>query len=91
MKIQLDTTLKIIRIEDTVNLGEFFEILERLLPNGIWKEFRLEVLIINWTNPIIIDPFPYIPYTPQPLWPWWQQPVVTCDSLMNGTYNVEVK
>ena len=55
MKLQLDTTAKTIKIEETVNLGEFIEKVEMLLPNGQWKEYKLEVSIINnWTSPIII-------------------------------------
>jgi hypothetical protein len=93
MKLQLDTTSKLIKVEETVNLGEFTEALERLLPDGKWKEFKLETqTVINWSNPIVIEP--YIPYTP----PWWQQPWITYDingtqtnySLNSGVYNVEL-
>jgi hypothetical protein len=42
MKIQLDTTAKIIRVEEKVNLGELTETLEKLLPGGLWKQFSLE-------------------------------------------------
>ena len=98
MKIQLDTTAKQIKIEETVNLGELTEALERLLPNGVWKEFKLEThTSINWTNPIVIEP--YRPYNPNP-YPWWQQPWITYGtstdieaknySLNSGTYNVEM-
>jgi len=99
MKLQLDTTNKSIKIEGGVNLGEFTETLERLLPHGKWKEFTLEVqTVINWSNPIIIEP--YRPYTP----PWWEQPWVTyydttgsrtddvqCYGLNSGLYNIEYK
>ena len=96
MKIQLDTTSKLIKVEETVNLGEFTEALERLLPNGKWKEFKLEShTVINWGNPIVIEPYrPYNPY------PWWQQPWITYSgdvnqqpsiySLNSGIYNVQL-
>lgn len=94
MKLQLDTTNKLIKVEETVNLGEFTEAIERLLPDGKWKEFKLETqTVINWNNPIIIEPY-RIPYTP----PWWQQPWITYDTtdrtknytLNSGVYNVEM-
>ena len=93
MKLQLDTTSKLIKVEETINLGEFIEALERLLPNGKWKEFKLETqTVINWSNSIVIEP--YRPYT----LPWWQQPWITYDSnriqadysLNSGVYNVEM-
>jgi len=61
MKIQIDTEKKLIKIEETANLGQFFSILEELLPDLKWREYDLEAVetIINWTNPI-----PYIPYYP---------------------------
>ena len=96
MKLQLDTTNKLIKVEETVNLGEFTEALERLLPDGKWKEFKLETsTVINWSNPIVIEPYrPYNPY------PWWQQSWITYMgdsthqttqySLNSGVYNVEL-
>lgn len=98
MKLQLDTTNKIIKVEEKVNLGEFIELLEQqILPNGKWKEFTLETkTIINWTNPVIIErdrPFiqPYVPPTYPPLQPW-----ITCSTdnaesykLKSGMYNIE--
>jgi len=95
MKIQLDTTAKLIKVEESVNLKEFFEAIEILLPDGLWKEFKLETqTIINWTNPIVIEP--YKPYTNSP--PYWQQPWITHTtnnsngdySLNYGIYNVQI-
>ena len=93
MKLQFDTTAKTIKIEEAVNLGELMEKLEMLLPNGQWKEYKLEVtLISNWGFPIIIE-HP-IPFT-NPYQPFWQQPIITCmDTSNNYTdnciYNVQV-
>lgn len=70
MKIQLDTVAKIIRVQETVDLGEFFKAIKDLLPNDLWKGYKLETnTIFNWS-------YPYIIYykditTPQP-YPWWQ-------------------
>lgn len=104
MKIQLDTTSKVIRLEESVNLGELQEILEKLLPNDSWKEFKLEPMVISkWSNPIVIDRYrPSFPY------PWWQQPSIlyqgttqsstgiakpahTTDNRLNkGVYNLSI-
>ena len=56
MKIQLDTNTKTIKVEETVNIGELFELLKKMFPNGEWEDFGLETqTTINWTpNPIII-------------------------------------
>ena len=101
MKIQLDTENKVIKVEEAVNLGELTETLERLLPNGKWKDFKLDTQMqINWTpNQIIIRETPYQPYSPRP---WWEQPWITCGtnsinvsgevtnySLKSGVFNIE--
>ena len=97
MKIQLDTTAKVIRVEEAINLGEFFKALRNLLPNNLWKEYALEVnTVINWTYPII----PYYPTVPT--YPWLE-PIVTCDThfsdvdspstalaVETGIYNIEI-
>ena len=80
MKIQLDTENKEIKVEETVNLGELTETLEKLLPNGEWKKFKLNTQTkINWSpNPINV---PYQPYNPIPC----ERPWITYD----GTFNIE--
>ena len=101
MKIQLDTTEKSIKIQEQVNFGELIEMLEKLLPNGLWKEFELEVnAISNLNSPIIINPI-----SPYQYYPWWQQPIVVTNhttynpaptintpycSLNSGIYNIEM-
>lgn len=79
MKIQLDTDLKIIRLEEKVNLGEFFSKLEELLPDLKWREYELDVVpIINWTSPMVINPVePYYP-----TYPWY--------TTTGGTYNIDI-
>jgi hypothetical protein len=87
MKLQIDTDLKIIKIEESINFGKLIEILERLLPDQ-WKEYKLETgTIIYWTNPIQIIPSnPLPPYSP-PYNPWGY-PIITCST---GTHNIEIK
>jgi len=70
MKLQLDTTMKIIRVEGTVSLLELSETLERLLPNGVWKTFSLECgSAIIWAQPVSVNPW-------WPYYPWWTSPTV---------------
>jgi hypothetical protein len=90
MKLQLDTDNKTIKIEDKVNLGDFVEMLEKLLPYGKWREFSLETNVsVVWNSPpIVIEPYR----------PWWQQPWIIYDAgtvgepytINSGTYNIEI-
>lgn len=72
MKIQLDTINKTITIEEDVNLHDFYEQINTILPDGKWREFTLKVdKISKITNPITVTPHtpinPYRPLTtPQP-------------------------
>ncbi len=63
MRIQLDTTAKTIKVENTVNFGELVDFLEKFLP-GEWKTYKLEAntIIQNWGNPIYIDRYRPDPY-----------------------------
>lgn len=80
MKIILDTLEKVIKINESVTLGEFFETIERMLPMGEWKGFKLEVNVsinLQWVTPIIlkeyinpISPIP-CPSYPYPSYPWY--------------------
>lgn len=92
MKIQIDTDKKVLRIESDVKLSELFDKLEKLFPDGTWRDYTLETDVqIQWTNPIYIDRY-------YPSYPWWKwdEPykITSGDSLTNhqiaGTvYNVE--
>jgi hypothetical protein len=77
MKIQIDTTSKKISLEESVNFKELIDIVSKLLPDDLWKEFTLEThTVINWQSPIIIkEPYPIYPTypvypQPQPLTPY---------------------
>lgn len=100
MKIQIDTTAKIVKVEESVNLGRFVEAIKNMLPD--WKSYALESGSITYW----IDPYPVTPYTP-----WWKQypyPWITYTTgddavlynsqagdvsvgIIAGTYCVEVK
>jgi hypothetical protein len=70
MKVQIDTKAKVIRIEETINLGEMCKVLDKLLPKE-WKNYSLETgSIIFWTNPI-----PWDPYNPWVIKPPY---IITC-------------
>jgi len=60
MEIQIDMTKKLIKIKETVDFKELVETLEKLLPNGLWKEFQLEPYTsINVNYPIYTEPSIY--------------------------------
>ena len=84
MKLQIDTTAKVIRLLDTVPMGELVDTLKKLLPNKAWKEFSIQYAgEIHWKDVI------YIPFSPSyPIYPWYVTSGETAP-LVNGIYNVE--
>jgi hypothetical protein len=75
MKLQLDTENKTIKLEKDVVFSTLIETLEKLLPNGEWKEFTLEThtVIPQWSNPVVLPSviaYP-VPTYPRPSWPWY--------------------
>ena len=98
MKIQLDTTKKTIKLDESVKLSELVEKLEELLPNGKWKEFSLEQnAITEWTHPIIWKeyyPINWKEYYPiKPYWetPWFSKTTTSSQcELKSGTYNIQL-
>lgn len=94
MKIQLDTDQKTIRIEESVNLGELVKTLENLLPNELWKEFKLDVTVLNnWINPIpwIIEPYrPVSPITQPWITYYRETPSINPYEVKftSGTFNI---
>ena len=56
MKLQIETVAKEIKIAEKINLGKLIDKLEELLPDGLWKEYSINVgCFYNWDNPIIIN------------------------------------
>lgn len=93
MRIQLDTTNKTIKLENSVSLKEFFSKIKKLLPNNEWQQFTLETntTITYWSNPIVIErTYPRWEWEPYKS-PWYvSSSGVKADySLKAGTYNVE--
>lgn len=106
MKLQLDTTKKTIKVEESVKLVKFMDMVKKLLPNNEWKEFILETgTTINYGS--------YPVYIPNWTQSWYERPWITyCSndtnmktteyqsmqnkydksySLNAGVYNVETK
>jgi len=89
MKIQLDTTNKTITIEEDINLNDFMEKINILLPGGEWREFTLKMTkITEWRDPIVVPntaptttptfPNPWEtpnPWTPNQPWYTWTEVV----------------
>ena len=90
MKIQLDTDARTITLEEEVKLGEFFSIIEQLMPDGEWKffKFKMAQIVITANNtPIVIEKYaPSIQY-PDPIpyqYPWY---TTTGESTISNTTN----
>ena len=83
MKIQIDTSKKVLRLEGDVNLEEFMSKVKKLFPEGEWREYKLETNVeIRWSNPITIDRWAY------PAYPWWTSIAPTITYLDNSSGDV---
>jgi hypothetical protein len=90
MKIQLDLKEKTIKVEESINLHEFFEYLNEMFPNGKWREFTLVFdRIKEWDEPITIPNRipPFNPDNPwvQPYSPNIGNPTNPYDNIWYGT------
>ena len=80
MKIQIDTTLKTISIEEVVNLQEMFDEIKKTLPGDLWKEYTfISKVEIVWVQPTpVIPAFPNYPYPDCPTTaPYYYGPTIT--------------
>ena len=94
MKIEIDFETKTISVKGEVNLNDLFEFLEKMLPDGQWKSFKLETQTVmqGFGNPIIIKEFipyplqPFVPVSPypstpvDPFHPYCQPTITICDT-----------
>jgi len=102
MKIQIDTTEKVIRVEEKVNLGTLYNYLRKFFPNNEWKKYSIDAhTTIQWapyyTYVPIYEERPYNPYVP---WiTWYGADVVALGDdgstarqfeFNSGVYNVEI-
>lgn len=57
MKIKINTADKKIELEQSVNLDELFVFFKRVFPEGEWKLYSLEAVMVinNWAHPIYIE------------------------------------
>lgn len=93
MKIQLDTIKKTITIEEDVNLHDFYEELNAILPGGLWREFTLKVGEIgNWGIQTYRTPNSFPPYDSPfpPTYPqiWYTNTSGDGITLNEGIYNI---
>jgi hypothetical protein len=95
MKIQMDTIAKTLKIEESVKLDKLVETLEKLLPDGEWKNYSLEThtVINNWNSPVIIREYPITrPWLENPWKPTYMaNPGVSKSSLQSGVFNLKVE
>jgi hypothetical protein len=72
MKLQIDTKLKTITIEEAVTLGELYDMLSAMFPNFQWKDYLLcPVEKIEFFKDPITIPWNPAPWVPTP----WAPPV----------------
>lgn len=70
MKFEFDTTTKKIKVIGEVSLSELYDELEKVFPNGKWKEYSLETgaeqttYIPYYTYVPSLQVFPYNPPSP---------------------------
>lgn len=79
MKFIVDTERKLITLEESANLANFVEVIEKMLGDQ-WKEYTLEkTVMFDWSyRQINIQPI-VIPYTPTyPSYPTY--PIITYSS-----------
>lgn len=84
MKIKIDTSTKIIQLEQSAKLTELFSLVKKLFPNDEWKQYSLEAVTIinNWNTPIYI---PSVWRTDIPFNDGWE---ITCSGNAE-TYCIE--
>lgn len=94
MKLQIDTSAKTIKLEESIKLDTLINALNEMFPNNGWREFTLLTNItIEWKNiPIIIQPsYPY-------RYPWYQPYYGTMGEhietpeykLTQGVFDIEI-
>ena len=84
MRLQIDTILKTIKLENNIKIRELIENLKNLLPND-WMDFTLETNVtIGWTNPVYVRDYPY--------WgdyPWYHTTSPNYGEVTGGNYKCE--
>jgi hypothetical protein len=94
MKLQINTEIKTITIEEAVSFGELFDMLSAMFPKMEWRNYLLCPVekIEVWKDPIVVpwNPAPWVvPYSPTvPYVPSY--PIITCGTT-NSIYNLELK
>jgi hypothetical protein len=60
MRIELDTINKVIRVDLPVNIGDLFELIERIIPKDEIKNYTIGVMHTNGS----MDKYPQVPTLP---------------------------
>ena len=72
MKLQIDTTGKVIRVEGPVKISELFTVLDKMFPENEWRNFFIDMTISVKDYPSA----PLYPVYPSdtivPLYPSWK-------------------
>lgn len=67
MKIQINTTDKTIRIDETVTFNDLIKQLDKLFPNEEWKKYKVEPFSWNYHPYYTYYPYYQGTYTPASL------------------------
>lgn len=95
LQVNFDGDKKVAKIEENVKMRDLICNLEKLFPDGSWKDFELETntTIYNWRNPVFIERSPTYPAYPY----WWysdstpQTVPITTSQTVPTTFNFEVE
>ena len=87
MKAKIDTNEKTIILEESIRVEELFDVLKKLFPHGLWKQFTLELNpSFMWNYPTWNTVDYSQPHTGSPV---IQQPWITCTSASSDSYEVD--
>lgn len=84
MKITIDTTNKIITLEESVKLGEFLDFLEEIFPNiAERRSYTLNLVHSNYTLPTLPYPNPYETYPSPWIITYGEAPIPVVDDRIS--------
>jgi hypothetical protein len=98
MKIIIDTAAKTVSMDNSVNIVELLDTLKSLLPNDLWKEYK--IIPPEYSYPVnypftIGNPYlPYVPYAPiEPYYyggtdPYFGEPTITSPTVLNPYFTI---
>jgi len=82
MKLQIDTNLKVIKLEQKANVKDIIDLLKKMFPED-WKDYDIDCnCIINWTYTN-----PWRPYNYNP-WNLYSTPNYLGNAINQSNYNL---